>query len=361
MLMTPILPRLLDPIGDHAPCGVDLRSHGGGDPDYFQLKDLRSSARALERQADSDEEAQSSLPDWQRIRDLCATLLERRTKDIEIAVWLVEAQVRLDGFSGLADGFRLLSGLVSRYWDDLLPLPDQDGLAVRLSPVGGLNGIGTEGTLIQPIRKVPLLPAENGAASVAFWHYQLAQRAASQTESRPAKPGRPAPPDLDDLKNRLTALNEERKALLIADIRLCRMAFAELDQHLSRLCGADAPPSSAIAHLLEEIEDAAVFLTGYRGPTPEAGAPSAEVAPDAGGAVTLSPEAIGSREAALRQLEEIGRFFRRTEPHSPLSYSIEDLVRRGRMPWPDLLAELLQDQGARNSLLTAAGIKPPQT
>lgn len=357
MLMTPLLPRLLDPIGEAAPCGVDLRSHGGGDADYFQLKDLRSSARALERQADADEEAQSSLPDWQRIRDLSATLLERRTKDIEIAVWLIEAQVRLDGFAGLGDGFRLLSGLIERYWDDLLPLPDGDGLAVRLSPLSGLNGEGTEGTLIQPIRKVPLLPAANGAPPMAFWHYQLAQRATRQPEARPQKSNRPPPPDLDDLKRRLSALPDDQKRLLIGDIRACRAAFADLDRQLSALCGAEAPPSSTISHLLEEIEDAASFLTGYRD-ADEAVAEPAQPVSAAGPAAI--PDSVVSREAALRQLEEIGRYFRRTEPHSPLSYSIEDLVRRGRMAWPDLLAELLQDQGARNTLLTAAGIKPPQ-
>jgi type VI secretion system protein ImpA len=66
---------------------------------------------------------------------------------------------------------------------------------------------------------------------------------------------------------------------------------------------------------------------------------------------------IASREEALRLLEEIGQYFRRTEPHSPLSYTIEDLIRRGRMPLPELLAELLQDSMARHNLLTAAGIR----
>jgi type VI secretion system protein ImpA len=38
--------------------------------------------------------------------------------------------------------------------------------------------------------------------------------------------------------------------------------------------------------------------------------------------------------------------------------SIETLVRRGRMDFSELLAELLPEQHTRNAVLTAAGIKP---
>ncbi|MDR3435259.1 type VI secretion system protein TssA [Telmatospirillum sp.] len=363
MQMVSPLTDLLRPISDEAPCGVDLRLQPGSDAEYFLLRDLRSSARAIERRADADEEAESSLSEWQHIREMAVALLETRSKDIEIAVWLTEAQVRLGGFAGLHDGFRLISGLVERYWNHLLPMPDEDGMAVRLAPLSGLNGIDTEGTLIQPIRKIPLSPADGGEPPIAFWHYELARRAASAPDARP-RPGRTAPPSLDDLRRRMTAAPAEHNRRLIDDIRSCREVFATLDRQLTALCGTEAPPSSTIAHILEEVEDAVVFLAGHRDtpvlsvPTaiespaePAAAGPDADVLPPA--------EGIASREEALLRLDEIGRYFRRTEPHSPLSYTIEDLVRRGRMSLPELLAELLQDQTARHTLLTAAGIRPP--
>lgn len=363
---------LLAPIADTAPCGVDLRLWTGGDADYFQLKDLRAVARAIERRADADDEAQSPLGEWQRIRALATTLLESRTKDMEIAVWLTEALVRLDGFTGLAAGFGLISGLVDRYWDQLFPLPDEEGTALRLAPLAGLNGVGAEGTLIQPIRKVPLSPADGNGAPVAFWHYELAQRAIRVPDAR-QRPSRTPPPDLDELARRMAATPPEHKAALVADIRACRTAFATLEGQLARLCGPEAPPSSTIAHILEEVEDAVRFLTGHRdqpqpapaaGPADDVNAPaSARAVPAqamANGDILPPVTAIVSREDAFRLLEEIARYFRRTEPHSPLSYTIEDLVRRGRMPLPELLAELLQDQTARHTLLTAAGIRPPQ-
>ena len=57
---------------------------------------------------------------------------------------------------------------------------------------------------------------------------------------------------------------------------------------------------------------------------------------------------MASREDALRALGEIANFFRRTEPHSPLSYTLDEAVRRGRMTWPELLAEVVADTNTRN-------------
>ncbi|WP_044559385.1 type VI secretion system protein TssA [Azospirillum sp. B4] len=366
------LPGLLAPIPGDQPCGPDLRTHAGGDAAYFQLKDLRATARAIERRADSEDEAQSSLAEWQRIHDLARIVLTQRTKDVEIAVWLTEAAVRLDGFAGLADGFRLLTGLVERHWDGVHPLPDtdgpdEDGIAVRLAPIGGLNGHGAEGTLIQPIRKVPLL-RDDGGEPIAYWHYALAQRASQTPDSR-SRPGRTQPPTLDALSQRMGQQPAARNRALLAEVRACRQAFRDLDRLLTERAGADAPPTSTITHILEEVEDAVVFLTGLsaKEEVEEAAVPDV-ILQSATGAPVLAEETapqrpakgITSREEALNQLAEIGQYFRRTEPHSPLSYTIEDLVRRGRMPLPELLAELLADAGARNTLLTTAGIRPNQ-
>jgi type VI secretion system protein ImpA len=72
----------------------------------------------------------------------------------------------------------------------------------------------------------------------------------------------------------------------------------------------------------------------------------------------VSAEMIRSREEAFELLIAVARYFRRTEPHSPISMSIETLVRRGRMDFFELLAELLPEQQTRNAVLTAAGIQP---
>ena len=61
----------------------------------------------------------------------------------------------------------------------------------------------------------------------------------------------------------------------------------------------------------------------------------------------------------FRTLERVADFFRQTEPHSPLAYALNQAVRWGRMPLPDLLTELIPDEAARTSFFRITGIQPP--
>src|SRR5262249_39736336 len=88
---------------------------------------------------------------------------------------------------------------------------------------------------------------------------------------------------------------------------------------------------------------------GAPGAAPGAAAPPGEVL-----------DVIRSREDAFRALLKVSDFFRRTEPHSPVSYALEQAVRGGRMPLPELLMELVPDEAPRKNLFKQVGIRPPE-
>jgi type VI secretion system protein ImpA len=95
---------------------------------------------------------------------------------------------------------------------------------------------------------------------------------------------------------------------------------------------------------------------------PADGADEAEAAADSGTSKTGMPAtdtAQMTREQAFQQLLQLAAYFRRTEPHSPLSYSIERVVRWGQMPLPELLNEIVTEENARNNLFWLAGINKP--
>ena len=79
---------------------------------------------------------------------------------------------------------------------------------------------------------------------------------------------------------------------------------------------------------------------------------------DAAPTARAAPGQVLNREGALKQLEDLSAWFRRTEPHSPLAYTLEEAVRRGRLTWPELLEELLTDKNVRDGLLVKLGIRP---
>ena len=65
---------------------------------------------------------------------------------------------------------------------------------------------------------------------------------------------------------------------------------------------------------------------------------------------------VNSRAEAFKTLTEVARFFRKSEPHSPVSYALEQVVKWGKMSLPDLLTELIRDSSARESMFRHVGI-----
>ena len=61
----------------------------------------------------------------------------------------------------------------------------------------------------------------------------------------------------------------------------------------------------------------------------------------------------------MRALAQIADFFRRTEPLSPITYTLQEAVRRSRMTWPELLEEIVPDPASRSAILSSLGIRPP--
>jgi len=368
------LDTLLAPVAEDQPTGTDIREDASPSSPYYALKDARNSARAAERRVveAGDDEGGSLADEWRQILTLAPEVLTTRTKDLEVCAWYIEALVRAQGFAGLRDGCTLVSGLVERYWDDLFPMPDEDGLEMRLSALAGLNGEGADGTLIMPLRKVPLVI---GDEVLAHWHFEQANELAkiSDPERRERRIADGAV-TMDRMEAAAAATPADVLTTTLADLEEAQTAFAAMIAVLDEKAGQESPPGGTIRSTLETIKDTLTFLgrdklggdagTADAGETapPEATGGAAEAG---AGTVTVTraavqPGAIASREDAFRELLKIAKFFRESEPHSPLSYTLEELVRRGRMPLPDLLEELIKDEEARKLFYITAGLKPPE-
>ena len=134
-----------------------------------------------------------------------------------------------------------------------------------------------------------------------------------------------------------------------------------------------APPVSRIRGALLLYKEALETVAGEKAkPAPTPVAEPAATAPIAnssapasapprreGGEVIVT--SFGNREEAFQTLLKVAEYFRRTEPHTPISYTLEEAVRWGRMKLPDLLEELIGDEGTRQQVFKRVGIRPPPT
>jgi len=59
--------------------------------------------------------------DWKKVEDLATKALTKQTKDLQIAAWLAESWIAIDGLDGAIRGFMLLKGLCENLWEEVYP------------------------------------------------------------------------------------------------------------------------------------------------------------------------------------------------------------------------------------------------
>lgn len=357
------LETLLAPIAGPSPTGTDPRADFSAASPYLRLRDLRADARAAERMADASGDGDAApTANWRPIRDQALALIAREAKDIEVACWLLEALLRTDGMAGFAAGVGLITGLIDSFWDGLHPMPDEeDGLALRFTPLAGLNGLDGDGTLIQPLRKLVLFERPDGS-HFAVWHYRQSMEVAGIGDAAKRQ---------QRIKAGVALFNEiEAEARTLAPLWAAPLAAATadaLDRWDALATAIDArgggdTPNRRVRDLLVEIKEIADRFAPHAAPA--APAPGDLVAEGFGHGAEASPTPAAAqlqgREDALGRLIELSEFFRRSEPHSPLAYTLAEAVRRARLTWPELLEEVVPDAASRDLILLRLGIRPNQ-
>lgn len=361
------LDTLLAPIPGDAPQGSDIREDFSAQSPYNRLRDARSEARDAEKMLDTgSDDAKDPTPLWRTVRDLGLKTLAETAKDLEVAAWVTEAYVRSHGLTGLTAGARLIAGLAEQYWDDVFPLPDDYGVETRVAPVTGLNGREGNGSLIQPLHKLPLFMRADGSPIAVYQYDGSALLGTLDAERRQARLEAGAIP-FDELEREARAQGARTFARVRDEAREALDAWQAMAAILDEKASEDPPSTSTVRDMITHVVEIA---NRYAPPEASAPAPEAEAGtPDATsgaamggisvGGIAVSAGQIASREDALRALENLATFFRRTEPVSPLAYTLDEVVRRSRMTWPELLEEIVADRDSRNAILTALGIRPP--
>jgi type VI secretion system protein ImpA len=355
----PVLADLLRPFDGDAPTGRDLRLDVTPTSVYFRLRDARSDARAQERAADNDPAAtDSGYQHWLTVRELAVAALTTDTKDIEIAAWLTEALVRSNGLPGLSAGALLMCGLLETFWDQgLFPGLGEDGVEDRLAPLAGLNGEGGNGTLLQPLRKLVLFERKDGTA-LSFWQFEQSEDVDGMADAaRKAQRIAGGVKPFAELEADARSVGRPMLGVVAAQSVQAIPDWGALEATLDRVAGRDAPSVRRVSELLNKLRRIAERYAGVVAPAKQAAAEAGEPEPEAAAAAP-QPNAVPDRETLLAEIVRIAGLFRIAEPNSPLSYTLEEAVRRARLGLPELLKEMMPEAAQRAALLTSLGIRP---
>ncbi|HEV3340870.1 MAG TPA: type VI secretion system protein TssA [Pirellulales bacterium] len=352
--------RLLAPLSESEPCGVDLR----WDAVYDNLKKARQ-----QRDNAAFEGEKSAEPDWHFVVDQATEVLATRSKDLQIAGWLTEALLQLHGFPGVRDGLKVINGLIESFWEHLYPRPDEGDWEPRIAPLVWLTEPDRGARLGNLLRELPVAPNPNGGVdpngnvevySYLYWESRSPKGGSADSQSAISEAARRAK-QFDDA---VAAAPRDFYLALHEALQGCRDEVARLDAALDQRLGREAPGTTAIRESLAVCHDLVRRLMRTKGISLE---PSAEAAAgEAGGENATAGEngagragaagPLSSREDAFRRLREVAEFLRRTEPQSPVPYLIERAISWGEMPFDRLLQEMIKDSSARGQVVELLGI-----
>lgn len=328
---------LLDPIPGENPCGGDLRY----EPVYQEIKEARREEVDVPQGAWATDR---KVAEWPQVARLCNDILAKRSKDIQIGVWLTEAMLRLEGFSGLKGGAENLNGLLEKFWDRLFPELEEDDTELRAGPLDWMGG-----KLGDAVRLVPINPDGHSWASFTDSRSVPLEESVKNDANKLAarkkllESGKIAPEVFD---KSVEAAPKAYYKQLVKDIDGCLSALKTLGNTCDAKFG-DASPS--FGDLRKAIETVRIVVHPFlkkkleldpdppeAEPVPEtaeqaeAAADSSDAAAEGGALLSLDPTSYGD---AVARVAAAAKYLRRAEPGNPSPF----LMLRG-LRWGEVRA-----------------------
>jgi type VI secretion system protein ImpA len=354
---------LLAPIPGDNPAGENLQYAGLHD-------EIREARRSEDDLAQGDWQREIKVADWDLTIDLSEKALATRTKDLQVGAWLTEALVRKNGFPGLRDGLKVMRGLHERFWDRVYPEVEEGDLEGRANSLSWLDRQSAAA-----IKEVPLTKAPG----MAYSYIQLedskrldlppnpasldseALQRLNDDRARASEQGKATPEDFAKAKAATARAFYEETAARLSE---CWQEFQLLDKVMDEKFGRETPGLGELKKTLDVVRDfvertvkekrlsepdASELAASGGGEEPGAGASA--------GAPGTTSGPIRSRQDALTRLAQVADYFRRTEPHSPISYIVQRAIAWGQMPLDAWLADVIKDSGMLASIKETLGLK----
>lgn len=337
--------RLLAPISDASPTGEFLRY----DPIYDQIAEARREDDPALDQGVWQRPLRRA--DWKTVSQICVSALETRSKDLQIAIWLLEAWMHIYGFPGACEGLRALLGLCRNFWDEMYPPLDDP--EYRFASLRWMND-----RLSVQLKLIPVTDP-NGAIEVPPCSWSDMEAARRQEQLSLLHPHQ----EISESKITIDLFQQSVLLTPVAffqslehDVACTLDACRDLTQSLDEIYEAQGPSLSEFAGVLESILRWVQDVLQERAP---AQAVYATMAASTGAAPALAPEnipvtvagnPIRSRAEAYQRLAEAAEYLSRTEPHSPTPYLVRRAIAWGSMPLDEVLREVVDRRDALASI-----------
>ncbi len=342
--------QLLLPISNEQPAGVDLA--------FSPELDAITLARKFDDPSLDQGEWVADLKeaDWDFVVRSCAGLLAGSSKDLRLAVWLTEAGAKRYHLRGMAEGLLVMAGLCEKFWDRGLFPEAEDG--DQEQRIGNLSWILSRIPAL--LREVPITGGPGGSFSSI--DFDTARRKANLGDaSRPQEGVK-----LSDMEAARRNNSAAFCASFAVDAQDCLEALRKLERVVDDRLGNDSPAFSSAREAVEAMLRVMPVSAGAASTALPATTEASVAAADSAMAPAVPvipagpPGAINTRAQAIEQLRVVAQFFRRTEPHSPVSYFADKAADAANQDLHTWLRSVVKDSGSLAHIEELLGVQSPE-
>ena len=343
---------LLNSIASDNPCGINIRANSSeANADYVKLKELRNRLRREERKAiEIDQSIGINKDEWDQVINIAHNIIVQYSKDIEVISWLLEGLTRVNEIEGLEVGLGILIELLKIHGSKLYPQVEEDGeedLEYKLRSLSMLGGKYEAGTLIAPIYFAIIVQTTNGEKYSAWQFKEILK--ANKNESG-YKVTQESLLECDKLKTVISSINKELLAKIKLSLTSCVLRFKELNTLLSNVFGSNAPNlinlNDVLNYCFSLVENFSKIVNEKEESTEESESNIKEEKKIENNSVSFDNlEKIKlDRVKAVKLLNMLAKYFKETEPHSPISYTLERIISWSDLSLPEMLCDLIPDK-----------------
>jgi len=324
-----LIESMLAPIAADTPCGPNLEY----DDEYLRLRQV---ATGKPEQQYGETVIAAEPPDWLAV-ERHASALFGRTKDLRVAALLTRSWTELSGIPGYADGLRVVSELIEKYWDDVYPRLTEDGEydpTQRMNALAEVAGpLGYAGVA----RQQAIVVGSFGSLTV-----RDAERLLDGVEKDVAHyPGGPERLRGDLLRAQAESRSELRAALAALD-RL-EAIRARVADKLGTEWTFETSDFEKAVHRIRRDVLAPPLVSEPSGPVSADDADAGAIAATAAGAATWREAELASRDDVRLGLEKMCRYFEVHEPSHPAPILLRRAQRLLGLDFYEIIRDLVPE------------------
>ncbi len=331
------LQTLLQPISQKNPSGSDLKDSKV----YSLIKEARKEDDASLPQGVWTHEFKKA--DWAKVTNWSVQALSEQSKDLQIAVWLLEAQLHRKGFAGLAPCFYLIKKLCETYWESLYPRMKSGDVEYRTNLFRWINQ-----KLLPAVRLIPVTVSGRSEREMTWsdWEMALLQEKSKLGESQENKVTK------QKFLSYVTSTPVEHYMEWYCELSETLITVDALVECLDKRCGNESPSLGHFRTLLEDIHGMMASQLKSRGVSIEENDSPVDLEQEENDGPQQSPSVLPSQQAvqsagpprsrqeAYVRLGEIADYIVNSDPHSPVPYLLKQAIYWGTLDTKELYEHL---------------------